>query len=365
MRSRGLDATRFLLALSGSALAAALALNLAGIKDLFGIAFTLGLALLATAAHLSSRFRRLSFALWVLAFAACAMSYPEAFISWGGFEMKQAVIPLVQLIMFGMGTTLAFGDFARVIRMPKAVLIGLGLQYTLMPLTGWTYAALFGLQGEVATGLILYGSCAGGVSSNVITYIAGANLALSVTMTAVSTMLSPLMTPVAMKLLAGQYFPIKMASMMISILKMILAPVLAGLLVNRYLHRYATRASRWLPGVSMWGICTVIAITIALSRDDLIAVAVPLLGAAVCHNATGFTFGYWSARALGLNNIDSRTVSIEVGMQNGGMATGLAFDVLQSGAAALPSAVEGPWAAVTGAGLASYWRRSRPRRSVS
>ena len=145
---------------------------------------------------------------------------------------------------------------------------------------------------------------------------------------------------------------------MISILKMILGPVLAGLLVNRYLHRYATSASRWLPGVSMWGICTVIAITIALSRDDLIAVAVPLLGAAVFHNATGYALGYWSARALGLNRIDSRTVSIEVGMQNGGMATGLAFDVLQSGTAALPSAVEGPWAAVTGAGLASYWRRS-------
>ncbi len=272
--------------------------------------------------------------------------------------MKQAVIPLVQLIMFGMGTTLAFGDFSRILRMPKSVLIGLGLQYTVMPLMGWTYAALFGLQGEVAVGLILYGSCAGGVSSNVITYIAGANLALSVTMTALSTMISPLTTPVAMKVLAGQHLPIQMAPMMVSILEMILVPVLAGLLVNRYLHRYAKWASRWLPSVSMWGICTVIAITIALSHDDLVAVAVPLLGAAACHNATGYALGYWSARAFGLNRIDSRTVSIEVGMQNGGMATGLAFDVLQSGAAALPSAVEGPWAAVTGAGIASYWRRS-------
>ena len=357
-RSRSPEATRFLLALSGSALTAALAFELAGIDHLSGIGATLGLALLATAALISDRFQRLSFALWVLAFAACAMFFPRIFLSWGGFEMKRAVVPLVQLIMFGMGTTLAFRDFARVIRMPKAVLIGFGLQYTVMPLMGWTYAALFGLQGEVAVGLILYGSCAGGVSSNVVTYIAGANLALSVTMTAVSTMMSPLMTPVAMKILAGQYLPIKTAPLVISILKMILGPVLAGLLVNRYLHRYATSASRWLPGVSMWGICTVIAITIALSRDDLIAVVVPLLGAAVCHNATGYALGYWSARALGLSRIDSRTVSIEVGMQNGGMATGLAFDVLQSGTAAVPSAVEGPWAAVTGAGLASYWRRS-------
>ena len=161
-----------------------------------------------------------------------------------------------------------------------------------------------------------------------------------------------------MKMLAGQFRPIEMAPMMVSILKMILAPVVAGVLVSRYLHRFAAWASKWLPGVSMWGICTVIAITIALSRDDLVAVAVPLLGAAVCHNATGFTLGYWSARALGLNRLDSRTVSIEVGVQNGGMATGLAFDVLQSGVAAVPSAVEGPWAAATGAGLASYWRQS-------
>ncbi len=357
--SRGSAPTRFLLALSGCTVAATLAFNLAGMNHLSGIGVTAGLALLAMAALSSPRFQRLAFALWVLAFAACAISYPRAFTSWGGFELKQAVIPLVQLIMFGMGTTLAFGDFARVIRMPKAVLIGLGLQYTVMPLMGWTYAALFGLQGEVAVGLILYGSCAGGVSSNVITYIAGANLALSVTMTACSTLMAPLMTPFAMKMLAGQYLPIEMAPMMISILKMILAPVLAGLLVNRYAHRFATWASRWLPGVSMWGICTVIAITIALSRDDLMAVAAPLLGAAISHNTTGFALGYWSARVFGLNRIDSRAVSIEVGMQNGGMATGLAFDVLRSSAAALPSAVEGPWAAVSGAGLASYWRRSR------
>ncbi len=223
---------------------------------------------------------------------------------------------------------------------------------------------LFGLQGEVAVGLILYGACAGGVTSNIVTYIAGANLALSVTMTAFSTIMSPLMTPVAMKLLAGQYVPIKMAPMMISILKMILAPLVAGLLVNRYLHRYAIWASRWLPGLSMGGTCIAIAITIALSRDDLLAVAAPLLGAAACHNATGYVFGYWSARAFGLNRIDSRTVSIEVGLQNGGMATGLAFDVLQSGVAALASAVEGPWGAVTGSALASYWHRwQRPAKA--
>ena len=261
--------------------------------------------------------------------------------------------------MFGMGTTLAFGDFARIIRIPKTALIGFGLQYTVMPLMGWIYAALFGLQGDWAVGLILYGSCAGGVTSNIVTYIAGANLALSVTMTAFSTIMSPLMTPVAMKVLAGRVVPIEMAPMMISILKMILAPLLAGLLVNRYLRRYAVWASRWLPGACMWATCIAIAITIAVSRDELLAVVGLLFGAAVCHNATGYILGYGSVRALGLNKIDSRTVSIEVGLQNGGMATGLAFDALQSGVAALPAAVEGPWGAVTGSALASYWHRWR------
>ena len=195
------------------------------------------------------------------------------------------------------------------------------------------------------------------MTSNVVTYIAGANLAPSVTMTAFSTMMSPLMTPIAMKLLAGQYVPIKMAPMMISILKMIPVPLLAGLLVNRYLHRYAIWASRWLPGACMWATCIAIAITVAVSRDELLAVAGPQLGAAVCHNATGYTLGYWSARVLGLNKIEGKTVSIEVGLQNGGMATGLAFDSLRSGVAALPAAVEDPWGAVTGSALASYWHR--------
>ena len=132
-----------------------LAFNLAGINKLTGIGVTLGFASLAVAALGSARFQRLSFTLGVLAFAACAISYPRVFISWGGFELKRAIIPLVQLVMFGMGTTLACGDFARVVQILRAVLIGFGLQYIVMPLTGWTYATLFGFSGEVAVGLIL------------------------------------------------------------------------------------------------------------------------------------------------------------------------------------------------------------------
>ncbi|MHC4665353.1 MAG: bile acid:sodium symporter family protein [Planctomycetota bacterium] len=322
-----------------------------------GIVVTAGLAALAIAASLSKRFKSLAFTVWVLAFGACALFFPRLFISWGGFELERTIGPLVQVILFGMGMTLTFDDFARVAKMPKGVLIGFVLQYSVMPVMGFAFARAFGLKAEVAAGLILVGSCPGGVASNVITYIAGANVPLSVTMTACSTLLSPVMTPVAMKLLAGRYVPIEPLPMMISILWMIILPLVAGLVINRYAHKVARKLVRVLPVLAMLSICIIIAITIALSRDDLLAVGLPLFGASVCHNAAGFTLGYWGARTMKMNRRDSRTVAIEVGMQNGGMATGLAFNVLKNAAAAMASAVFGPWSAVSGSALASYWRR--------
>jgi BASS family bile acid:Na+ symporter len=192
----------------------------------------------------------------------------------------------------------------------------------------------------------------------VIAYIARANVALSVTMTACSTILSPLMTPRIMQLLAGQYVPIDVGEMTIGILKMILLPVLLGLLSNRYAHRVMQKVMGVLPAVAMFSICVIIAITIALARADLVAVGLALFGAAACHNAAGYALGYSAARGLGLDPRDSRTVALEVGIQNGGMATGLALNVLKSPAAALGSAVFGPWSAITSSVLASWWRRA-------
>ena len=313
--------------------------------------------MLASGASVSRRFRSIAFTIWVLAFASAAFFFPRVFKSWGGFELEKTIVPLVQVILFGMGMTLTFEDFARVLKMPKGVFVGFALQYSVMPVMGYSFARAFGLKGEVAAGLILVGSCPGGVASNVITYIAGANVALSVTMTACSTLLSPVMTPVAMKLLAGRYVPIKPLPMMFSILWMIILPLVAGLVINRYAHKVAKRLISVLPVLAMLSICIIIAITIALSRNDLLVVGAALLGASVCHNAAGFLLGYWGARALGLDRRDSKTVAIEVGMQNGGMATGLAFNVLKSKIAAMASAVFGPWSAVSGSALASYWRR--------
>ena len=179
-------------------------------------------------------------------------------------------------------------------------------------------------------------------------------------MTACSTLLSPLLTPLAMKLLAGTYVAIDAWAMMQSILTMVIAPLLAGLAIQHFLPAAAARLARVLPVVAMAGICAIIGITIASSRDQLLTVGLALFGAAVCHNAVGYALGYSLARRAGLDRTDARPVAIEVGMQNGGMATGLAFGVLKSPAAALGAAVFGPWSAITASVLASWWARTPP-----
>lgn len=322
---------------------------------------SIALILLFLALALGSRRVRwlggLGFTFIVLATGVAAMTFPSAFVKWGDFELKSAITPLVQVILLGMGLTLTPEDFRRVFTMPRGVILCCVLHYTIMPLGGWGFAHLFGLQGAVATGLILIGSVPSGTSSNVISLLARVNVPLSVTVTAVSTLISPLVTPFAMKWLAGAEVPVDTGAMMLSILKMIIAPLFIGLIVQRLLPSLAKRLASVLPYVAMFAICTIIGVTIALSREQLITMGLAIFAAAACHNATGYLLGYWGGRLSGLNEIDARTCALEVGIQNGGMATGLAFNVLQSPAAALGSAVFGPWSAITSSALASWWRR--------
>jgi BASS family bile acid:Na+ symporter len=300
----------------------------------------------------------LGFALSVAAAVALAMVWPELFRTWGSFETRVLIVPLIQLIMFGMGTTLSVADFARVLKMPWPVLVGIVLQFGVMPFVGWLLATGFGFPPLVAAGVVLVGSCPGGVASNVITYLAGGNVALSVTMTASSTLLSPLMTPLMMKLLAGQFVPVDFWQMMLSIIKMIVVPIVLGLIANRLLHGRAPWIKRGLPFVSMAGIAIIIGIITSLNRDTLADVALALLVVVVVvHNAVGYVLGYGGARLLGLSERDARTVAIEVGLQNAGMATGLAMSPLNSPEAGLAPAIFGPWMNVSGAVLASFWRR--------
>jgi bile acid:Na+ symporter, BASS family len=381
---------------------------------------------LAAASMRHAALKRYAFTLWVFAFVAASMFFPGAFGTWFGEDLKFLIVPLIQVITFGMGTTLSARDFGRVFTMPWPVFIGMFLQYTIMPLVGFGIATLFRFEPEIGAGIVLIGSVPGGVASNLINYLAGANVALSVTMTAVSTLISPVMTPFWMKVLAGRMVPVDFLSMMFSIINMIIVPIAAGLFANRILYSrkgWAGRASvllsigagcfvlaavvffwnmaflgplsqmksgllvglglvglvtlaklvmrhlvkgpdNWmdkaLPVISMAGICLIIAIITARSRNELLTSGLLLIFAAVLHNATGYFLGYWGSRAFRLNEIDSRTVSVEVGMQNGGMATGIAMEVLKSAKAALAPAIFGPWMNISGSVLASWWRRRRP-----
>jgi BASS family bile acid:Na+ symporter len=328
-----------------------------------GLLVVAGMLCLALAAGFSTRARGFAFSLWVGVFVAAAMFFPAVFRSWGSFELKRLIVPLIQIIMFGMGTMLSVSDFLRVLKMPRAVLVGMILQFGVMPFSGAMLAAMFGFQGEIAAGVVLIGSCPGGVASNVMTFLSRGNVALSVTMTACSTLVSPIMTPLMMTLLAGQYIEIEFLQMMLTIVKIILVPIGAGLIANKLLRLLKLRGDwldRTLSFVAMAAICYIIAIITSLSRNQLLNVGLALVATAVLHNAAGYTLGYWGARLAGLDESARRTVAIEVGLQNGGMASGLAVDVLKSSDAALASAIFGPWMNISGSLLASWWRARPP-----
>ena len=309
------------------------------------------------------------FGLAILACAAVSFAFPSAFTEWGGVKLTKLVVPAIQVIMFGMGTTLTFGDFVRVAKCPWAVATGVFLQFLIMPFVGFLLAKSFGFSGELAAGCVLIGSVAGGTASNVIAYLAKANVALSVTMTCCSTLLSPLVTPLMMKLLAGRFIEIDVWAMVMSILEVVLVPVAAGGLVRalfrRQLDAHKVVCDRVLSFVSMAGICyTILALT-APSRETFREAGVLIIAAAILHNSFGYLSGYGLTRLLGrflpLGETDARTVAIEVGMQNGGMAGALAVGVLHSTVAALPANVFSIWMNFSGSIIASFWSKRSPK----
>lgn len=307
--------------------------------------------------------RKLAFTAWVLACVVIAFCYPYVFIQWGNFQLKTLIVPLIQLIMFGMGATLLVSDFTRVLKMPKAVLIGIFLQFLIMPLLGFALATMFGFEPAIAAGVILIGACPGGVASNLMTYLSKGNVALSVTMTACSTLVAPLMTPLLMKLLAGTLVDIVFLDWVINIVKIIIVPISIGLVFNsvlRAINRRGEWIDRSLSFIAMFGICFIIGIIIADSRDKLLTIGIALVAASVLHNAAGYVFGYFGARLAKLDESSCRTVAIEVGLQNGGMATALAINTLKDPLAALAPAIFGPWMNVSGSMLASWWAARPP-----
>ncbi len=302
--------------------------------------------------------REFSFTVWIFAAVSAAMFYPGYFQEVGGFDLSRLIVPLIQLIMFGMGTAMSVSDFAGVIKMPRGVFVGLICQFTIMPFIGLGLAVAFDFPAEIAAGVVLIGSAPSGVASNVMAYIAGANLPLSVTLTAVSTLLAPLMTPFLMQMLAGQFVPVDFIEMMIGIINMVILPIGAGLLFNRLFSGKAQWLDDAMPVISMVGIGVIITIITAAGRDSLLVVGVALVAAAIIHNAAGYALGYWGCRLLRLPERDCRTIALEVGMQNGGLASGIALQMGKVATVGLAPAVFGPWMNISGSALANFWRRT-------
>ncbi|MDH3371795.1 MAG: bile acid:sodium symporter family protein [Gammaproteobacteria bacterium] len=310
-------------------------------------------------------FRSFSFTFWIFSAVTLAMFYPHFFLEVGDFKLSVLIVPLIQIIMFGMGTSLSVKDFLRVLKMPKGVAVGVALQYTVMPVVGISLALSFGFPPEIAAGVVLIGSSPGGVASNVMAYIANANLALSVTLTAVSTLLSPFLTPLLMQLLAGQFVPIVFTAMMWSIIKMIIIPIVLGVIFNHFWHGKVKWLDDAMPVLSMTGIAVIITIITAAGRDSLLAVGLLLVAAAVIHNAAGYVFGYFGARLARMDEKSCRAIAIEVGLQNAGMASGLAVAMGKIGTVGLAPAVFGPWMNITGSTLANYWRRKPVKKTLA
>lgn len=296
-----------------------------------------------------TRFFSKTFALWVLVFAYLAFQFPDIFK-----PLKDAIPYLLGLVMFGMGITLTFNDFGEVFRHPKSVIIGVVGQFLIMPSIAFCLAKAFNLPPDLAIGVILVGACPGGTSSNVMTYLAKGNTALSVACTTISTLLAPLLTPIIFYLLASQWLEIDAAAMFVSVLKMVLFPIFLGLIVRALFKKQIGQMSQTMPLVSVISIVLILAAVVAVSKDKIVESGLLIFSVVVLHNFLGYMTGFAAAKLLGLNIADSKAVSIEVGMQNSGLGAALAAAHFNP-VAAVPSAVFSFWHNVSGPILANIF----------
>jgi bile acid:Na+ symporter, BASS family len=356
---------------------------------------------------------------WIITAVVAGMIYPDSFSNWGGINLrdKTLILIIVQLVMFGMGTHMSLKDFKGVATTGKGVVVGLFCHFSIMPLMGFMLTRLFHFDPEIAAGIILIGSCSSGLASNVMVYLARANLVLSVVVTAAATMAAPFLTPLLMKIFAGTLIKIHFVDMMTEIIKIVLVPIGAALLhdylkratsVNKkkiyviggfcllwllfvlfYLQQnihdetwlqsinlsgfftgawiagilYHALYKRWpvvdkvMPLFSMFGIIYFTTVTTAAGRDNLLQVGFLLLIASVIHNSAGYFFGYWLSRLFGMDKNSCRTIAFEVGLQNGGMATGIAGSMGKLATVGLAPAVFSPWMNISGSILANYWHK--------
>ena len=270
---------------------------------------------------------------------------------------------LLGVVMFGMGMTLTFQDFKRVLQRPWEVLLGVVAQFLIMPLAAWFLVWLFALPPELAIGVVLVGTCPGGTASNVISYLAKGDVALSVSMTMSTTLLAPVVTPTLTWLLAGSWIEVSFTAMMISIAQMVLLPLLLGLTAHHFFERTVEKILPVMPVVSVVTIVLLVGGVVALGAESLLDVGLLMAAIVVLHNAFGLVLGYGMARLFRLDSKKARTVSIEVGMQNSGMAASLAV-LYFSPAAAIPGAIFSVWHNISGSIVANYFARRDERKRV-
>lgn len=291
------------------------------------------------------------FPLWAILLSAVAYGLPELFI-----PLKGSLFFLLGLVMFGMGISLKARDFLAVIKSPKSIILGLLLQFLCMPFFAWALSSWLQLPLMLATGMLLVGASPGGTASNVICYLAKGNVALSITVTAMSTLVAVVATPLLSFLYLSQQVDVPAMKMLIDIFKIIILPVTAGIICNQLFGRFLKTARHIFPAVSVLSIVLIIAIIVALNQSRLGDIGLLLVTAVALHNALGLLVGYWVPRMLGMDKKTSKTLAIEVGMQNSGLAVALAVKYF-SPIAALPGALFSLWHNLSGALLASAWSR--------
>jgi len=291
------------------------------------------------------------FPVWAVLLSALAMIQPSFFIDFKGY-----ILPLLMIIMLAMGLTLSASDFKRVGKNGKAVAVGVLLQFLVMPITALLIATMFGFDSELTVGMLLVGSVAGGTSSNVMCYLAKGDTALSISMTAISTLLGVVLTPLLVSLMIGTSVDVPVQSMLISLVKIVLIPVALGVLINTFAHKLVRKAEFVLPYVSMFAIVFIIAIVVALSSEKIAAVGALVAVAVILHNGIGLTLGYWVTYVLGFDKKVCRTIAFEVGLQNSGLASALAVKFFTP-AAALPGSIFSVWHNISGSLIASYWSK--------
>lgn len=305
------------------------------------------------------KLKQSGFTIVILCAVTLAMVFPHWFAQWGNFETKRLIIPLLQIITFGVGCTMSLDDFRNLRKMPWTILIGTGCQYTIMPLVGFTIAGLFNFPPEIAAGIILVGCSPSGMASNVMTLIARGNLALSVSITTVATLLSPLLTPLLMQLLGGTYIELSFWKMFFDIIKILIVPIGLGLTFHYVFRKWAAQFKRIMPLFSMAGIAFIIVVITAAGRDSLLSVGFLLILAMFLHMTAGFGLGYAVSRMLRLSEADARTIAIEVGMQNGGLASGIAASMGKIATLGLAAAVNGPLMNTVFSVIASWWGKKK------